>query len=69
MLAGFVLMHVALFMFLPWSPECKAAVLFILGGVYFLIALLYVLKLCSQKFWMEYSKASDLVKEVTKKSK
>lgn len=67
MLAGFVLMHVGLFIALPCCPEWKGILLLILGGVYFLIALLYVLKLCSQKFWMEYSKASELVKEVTDK--
>jgi hypothetical protein len=67
MLAGFVIMHIAIFMFLPWSPQSKAVVLFILGGLYFLISLVYVLRICSQEFWMKHSKASKLVEEVTGK--
>ena len=67
MLAGFVLMHVGLFIALPCCPQFKGILLLILGAAYFLIGLLLVLKMCSQKYWMEFSKASDLVKEVTEK--
>lgn len=67
MLAGFALMHVAIFMLLPWSPECKTIALLILGCLYFFVPLLFVLRVCSQKFWMEFTKASSLVDEVTGK--
>lgn len=67
MLAGFLLMHVGLFIALPCGPAWKGILLLILGSVYFLIALLVMLKMCSQKYWMNFSKASDLVKEVTDK--
>jgi hypothetical protein len=67
LLAGFVLMHVGLFIALPCSPEWKGVLLLILGAAYFLIALLGVLKMCSEKFWMRISKATELVKEVTDK--
>ena len=67
MLAGFVLVHVGLFIALPCCPQYKGILLMILGAAYFLIGLLRVLKMCSQKYWMEFSKASDLVKEVTGK--
>jgi hypothetical protein len=67
MLAGFVLMHVGLFIALPCCPQYKGILLMILGAAYFLIGLLRVLKICSQKYWMEFSKASNLVKEVTEK--
>jgi hypothetical protein len=67
MLAGFILMHVGLFIALPCSPVCKGALLLILGAVYFLIALFCVLTTCSEKNWMKVSKASDLVKKVTEK--
>ena len=67
MLAGFVLMHVGLFIALPCCPAWKGILLLILGAVYFLIALLAAIKMCSQKYWMNFSKASDLVKEVTDK--
>jgi hypothetical protein len=63
MLTGFILMHVAIFWFLPWSPEAKAIVLLILGFLYFLIPLLLVLRMCSQQQWMKCSKASELVDE------
>jgi hypothetical protein len=65
MLAGFVTVHAAVFWLLPWSPRCKAIVLLVLGGLYFLIPLLVMLKICSQKFWMKRSGASKLVKEAT----
>lgn len=67
MLAGFVLMHVGLFIALPCCSEWKGILLLIMGAAYFLIALLVVLKMCSQKYWMKFSKADDLVKEVTEK--
>lgn len=67
MLAGFVLMHVGLFIALPCSPEWKGILLLVLGAAYFLIALICVLKMCSEKYWMKFSKAGDLVKEVTEK--
>jgi hypothetical protein len=67
MLAGFVLMHVGLFIALPCSPEWKGILLLVLGSAYFLIGLLVVLNRCSQKYCMEVSKATDLVKEVTEK--
>jgi hypothetical protein len=67
MLAGFILMHVGLFIALPCCPLYKGILLLILGSVYFLIGLLVVLNRCSQKYWMEFSKARDLVKEVTEK--
>jgi hypothetical protein len=67
MLAGFVLMHVGLFIALPCSTQLKGIILLVLGAVYFIISLVYVLKMCSQKFWMEYSKASELVEKVAGK--
>jgi hypothetical protein len=67
MLAGFVLMHVGLFMALPWSPECKGVILLVLGAVYFLIAIIGVQRTCAEKNWMKFSKADELVREVTDK--
>jgi hypothetical protein len=67
MLAGFVLIHVGLFIALPCCPEWKGLLLLILGTAYFLIALICVLKMCSEKSWMKFSKAGDLVKEAAEK--
>ena len=55
MLAGFVLMHVGLFIALPCCPAWKGILLLILGAMYFLIALLAAVKMCSQKYWMRFS--------------
>jgi hypothetical protein len=65
MLAGFVLVHVAVFAFLPWTPLCKMVVLLLLGSLYILVSLSVVLYMCSQKYWMHMTGASKLVDEVT----
>ena len=65
MLAGFVLMHLAIFVFMPWSDQAKAVVLLLLGALYFIVPAMYVVKVCSEKFWMTRTRASRLVDEVT----
>jgi hypothetical protein len=61
MFIGFVLMHLAIFVFMPWEPCTKAIILLCLGALYVIVPGIYVLKVCSQKFWMTRSGASKLV--------
>jgi LytS/YehU family sensor histidine kinase len=68
MFAGFILAHIGLFLYLPCRMEHKALGLFILGLVYFLVPLVIILIMCSQKRWMKYSKASELVRKVATES-
>lgn len=54
-LAGFVLIHVALFAWLPWSLGVKALLLLILGAVYVTCGLVVVLSISSDRTWMKFA--------------
>lgn len=54
-LSGFVLIHVALFAWLPWSLPVKALVLLILGVLYLGAGLAVVVGLSSDRAWMRFA--------------
>ncbi|MBN2466081.1 hypothetical protein JXD38_10725 [candidate division WOR-3 bacterium] len=60
-LSGFVLIHVALFAWLPWSLPAKALVLLILGVVYLGGGLAVVLGLSSDRTWMRFTKVDRIL--------
>lgn len=60
-LSGFVLVHVALFAWLPWSLPVKALVLLILGMVYLGGGLAVVLGLSSDRTWMKFAKVDRIL--------
>ena len=59
---GFLLVPVALCLFMPWAPLTKAIVAASFGAAYILIPLIVVLALFSQKRWMKASKVDKLLK-------
>jgi len=61
---GFVGIHVGLFLLLDLSIRTVGIVSLCLGGVYFLVPLIMLLKLTSEKTWMRNSKASEMVRKV-----
>ena len=63
---GFLLIPVALCLFMPWAPETKAIVAASFGAAYILIPLMTVMILFSEKLWMKASKADALLKKVLK---
>jgi len=63
---GFLLIPVALCLFMPWSPETKTIVAASIGAAYIFIPLIVVLALSSEKRWMKASGADKLVKEALK---
>jgi len=63
LLAGFILLHIALLIYVPLPMETKALVLLVLSIAYLLIGIIVLSVLCSQKLWMKYSKASDMVRQ------
>lgn len=63
--AGFILLHVGLFIVLPLSLRVKGLLFLALGAVYLLVPLLALRRLCSQKTWMDFTRADDLVARVT----
>jgi|GEM_PF-5555674 len=54
-LAGFLLIHFALFFLLPWSLQVNALILLIAGVIYVAIPLLYIAKKASTKNWAKMS--------------
>jgi hypothetical protein len=63
---GFLLIPVALCLFMPWAPETKAIVAASFGAAYIIIPLIVVMALFSEKRWMKASKADKLLKEALK---
>jgi hypothetical protein len=59
---GFLLVPVALCLFMPWAPETKAIVAASVGAAYVVIPLIVVMALFSQKRWMRASRADKLMK-------
>lgn len=60
-LSGFVFIHVALFVWLPWSLPTKALVLLILGVVYLGGGLAVILGLSSDRAWMRFTKVDRIL--------
>jgi len=66
-LSGFLTIHAALFLLLPWSIETKAWILLGLGLVYFLIPLVLVSLICSRRTWMKVSGAQEMVDDLSRR--
>jgi MFS family permease len=60
-LSGFVLIHVALFAWLPWSLPVKALILLVLGVVYLGGGLAVVRELSSDRTWMRFTKVDRIL--------
>jgi uncharacterized membrane protein YeiB len=60
---GFLLIPVALCLFVPWSPETKTIVAASIGAAYIIIPVIVVMVLSSERRWMKASGADKLVKE------
>lgn len=63
---GFLLIPVALCLFMPWTSETKAIVGAAFGAAYIVIPLIAVMALFRQKRWMKASMADKLLKEAAK---
>jgi hypothetical protein len=66
---GFALIHFGLFFLLPWTLATRAAIMLILGVIYFVAALAVLLTVSSERFFMRKSKASEMVDRFVKKQK
>ena len=64
---GFLLIHVALFLWLPWPLPVKAIILCGLGVMYLVIGLLTVFGFCSERAWMKFTRVDEIVDNLTKR--
>lgn len=65
MIVGFGLIHVALFLW--FAPENRIIWLLAFGIFYFLISVVIILTMTSEKYWMKLSGATKLVSDIEKK--
>jgi membrane-bound ClpP family serine protease len=61
---GFVALHIGVFIVFDLSMRTIGIVTLCLGIIYFIIPLIVILKLTSERTWMEMSKGSKLMKDV-----
>lgn len=63
LLFGGMLVHIALFVLLPWPVETKAKLGLGLGALYLLLGGLAIRALLAERIWLEKSGAAKLIKE------
>ena len=66
---GFVMIHMGLFFLLPWSLGARATLILVLGAIYFAAAIIVLLKVSSERFFMRKSKASEMVDRFVQQQK
>lgn len=59
--AGFVLIPLALLLFMPWEPQTKAIVGVAVGAIYVMLPLVGIIFVLSEKRWMALTGARDAV--------
>lgn len=64
-LSGFIFIHIALFLILPWSTETKAIILLVLGIIYFLLPTSFVVILYSRKQWARASGLESFAERIS----
>lgn len=62
--AGFVLIPLALLIFMPWEPQTKAIVGIAVGAVYLLVPLVGIGFVLSEKRWMAVTGARDTLNKL-----
>jgi len=63
---GFLLVPIALCLFMPWTPETRVIVAAGFAAAYVLVPFIAAMVLLSERRWMKASRADKLVKEALK---
>lgn len=61
---GFLLVPIALLLFMPWEPQTKAIVGICIGAAYVLIPAIVISALLSEKRWVKWSGVEKLVRDI-----
>jgi hypothetical protein len=64
---GFLLVPIALCLFMPWTPETRAIVAISVGAAYVVIPLIVMMVLFSEKRWMRAARMDKVLKEALKR--
>jgi len=62
---GFLLIPIALLLFMPWAPETKAIVGISIGAAYVLIPIIVISMLLSEKRWIRWSGVGKLISKTS----
>lgn len=63
---GFLLIPVALLLFMPWAPETKAIVGICIGAAYVVIPIIVITMLLSEKRWVRWSGVGKLIRQANR---
>jgi hypothetical protein len=63
---GFLLIPIALLLFMPWDPQTKAIVGICIGAGYVLIPAVVISMLLSEKRWIRWSGIDRLLRDVNR---
>ncbi len=64
---AFVMVHVGVLILLPISVEAKGVLVLVLGIVYGFIAYSVLNDICTEKAWLDMTKASEMLDDLMKK--
>jgi hypothetical protein len=64
---GFLLIPVALLLFMPWDPQTKAIVGICIGAAYILVPIIAISVLLSEKRWVKWSGIEKLIRQVNRR--
>ncbi len=64
---GFLLIPIALLLFMPWAPETKAIVGICFGAAYVVIPIIVISMLLSEKRWVRWSGVGKLIRQVNRR--
>jgi hypothetical protein len=64
---GFLLIPIALLLFMPWTPETKATVGICIGSAYVVIPVIVISMLLSEKRWVKMSGVGKLIRQVDRR--
>jgi hypothetical protein len=63
---GFLLIPIALLLFMPWDPQTKAIVGICIGAAYVLIPVIVISMLLSEKRWVKWSGVEKLIGQINR---
>jgi hypothetical protein len=63
---GFLLVPIALLLFMPWDPQTKAIVGIAVGAAYILVPLIVASVMLSENRWLRISRADELLRGIKK---
>lgn len=64
---GFLLIPIALLLFMPWTQETKAIVGICIGAAYVVIPIIVISMLLSEKRWIRWSGVGKLIRQVNRR--